>query len=63
MRLRPLNRPNCAASFLIFAVRAGCDTCSTVAACVKLLSIRHRDEGAQLHCFSLRSKGSSDMRT
>ena len=27
------------------------------------LQLRHRDEGAQLHCFSVRSKGSRDMRT
>jgi hypothetical protein len=63
MRLRPPNRSNRSASssFLICAVRVGCDTYSTVAGCVKLVSFRHRDEGAQLHCFSVRSKDSPGM--
>jgi hypothetical protein len=40
MRLRPTNRRNRSASssFLSCAVRVGCDTYSTVAACVKLFS-------------------------
>jgi hypothetical protein len=63
MRLRPPNRSNRSASssFLICAVRVGCDTYNTVAGCVKLVSFRHRDEGAQLHCFSVRSKDSPGM--